>query len=58
VRYADGCQLAKDLRTVESQLEASTQPPPPAGALSAPTEQSFADTSPPTLTDPRHNSLS
>jgi serine/threonine protein kinase/CHASE2 domain-containing sensor protein len=56
VRYADGRQLAEDLRAVESQLDVLAHPPRPPDAPPVATEQSFADTSPPTLTDPRHNS--
>lgn len=57
VRYADGIQLATDLRTVELQLDVPSRPQQPSGAVPAPGDSSFADTSPPTLTDPRHNSL-
>ena len=58
VRYADGVQLATDLRTVELQLNVPSHPPQPSGAAPTLSDSSFADTSPPTLTDPRHNSLS
>jgi serine/threonine protein kinase/CHASE2 domain-containing sensor protein len=57
VRYADGQQLARDLRAIEAQLDGLASSLQSADTV-APMEQSFADTSPPALTDPRHNSLS
>jgi serine/threonine protein kinase len=58
VRYGDGSQLAEDLRAVETLLGATTRPPESSGGQARPAEQSFPDTAPPTLTDPRHNSWS
>ncbi len=58
VRYADGHQLATDLRTVESQLDALAHAPPPGALAEEAARRSFADTGPPAPTDPRHNSLS
>jgi serine/threonine protein kinase len=58
MRYADGYQLAKDLRAVESQLEAPSEGPQPPESAPAGAAQSFTGTSPPAPTDPRHNSFS
>jgi CHASE2 domain-containing sensor protein/predicted Ser/Thr protein kinase len=55
MRYADGDQLAQDLRAVESTLTLSGKDPPAFGA-GAHGARAFADTSPPGTADPRHNS--
>jgi len=54
VRYADGHELANDLRAVGAGLDALSRQP---SAVPVPPERSFADTSPPAPSDPRHNSL-
>ncbi|HEX6703221.1 MAG TPA: serine/threonine-protein kinase [Albitalea sp.] len=57
VRYADGRQLAQDLRTVEAKLEpAPGAPVPQQAAAEPPNSDGFAATVKLPRSDPRHNS--
>jgi len=57
VRYADGRQLAEDLRTIESRLDPAAAMPMAEGTeASPPNSDGFAATVKLSRTDPRHNS--
>jgi len=56
VRYADGHQLAADLRTIAAAFEPAQEVAPPQGDAGPPESDGFAATVKISRTDPRHNS--
>ena len=56
VRYADGHQLAADLRTIAAAFDPAQETAPPQGDAAPPESDGFAATVKFSRTDPRHNS--